>query len=116
MSRLLVDGGDGLSGSRLGREWVEEETDRLVNLDKLTYAGNLDSLLSVAGHPNYELVEGDIGDRRLVAQLLSEHRPRAIVNFAAESHVHRSIDGPADFVRTNVIGTCELLAAARASF
>ncbi|HVC93098.1 MAG TPA: dTDP-glucose 4,6-dehydratase [Pirellulales bacterium] len=116
MNTILVTGGAGFIGSCFARQWIAEEPDRLVNLDKLTYAGNLDSLLPVAGHPNYQLVEGDIGDRHLVGRMLAEHRPWAIVNFAAESHVDRSIDGPADFVRTNVMGTCELLAAARAYF
>jgi len=116
MNTILVTGGAGFIGSCFARQWIAEEPDRLVNLDKLTYAGNLDSLLPVSGHSNYQLVEGDIGDRHLVNRLLTEHRPWAIVNFAAESHVDRSIDGPADFVRTNVMGTCELLAAARAYF
>ncbi|HEV3021482.1 MAG TPA: dTDP-glucose 4,6-dehydratase [Pirellulales bacterium] len=116
MSSILVTGGAGFIGSCFVRQWIAGEREPLVNLDKLTYAGNLDSLLPVAEHANYRLVEGDIGDRTLVARLLAEHRPRAIVNFAAESHVDRPIDGPADFVRTNVLGTCELLAAARAYF
>jgi dTDP-glucose 4,6-dehydratase len=84
-----------------------------VNLDKLTYAGNLDSLESVADNSRYHFVHGDIGDRGLVASLLAEHRPSAIVNFAAESHVDRSIDGPSAFVQTNVVGTFELLEATR---
>ncbi len=114
MKTILVTGGAGFIGSCFVRQWLAEEPDRLVNLDKLTYAGNLDSLAPVAGNPNHVLVEGDIGDRALVSQLLEEYRPAAIVNFAAESHVDRSIDAPADFVRTNVLGVCELLAAARA--
>lgn len=114
MKTILVTGGAGFIGSCFVRQWLAEEPGRLVNLDKLTYAGNLDSLAPVAGNPNHVLVEGDIGDRALVSQLLEEHRPVAIVNFAAESHVDRSIDAPADFVRTNVLGVCELLAAARA--
>src|SRR5690242_8797410 len=93
MNTILVTGGAGFIGSCFVRQWIAEETTPLVNLDKLTYAGNLDSLLPVASHPNYRLVEGDIGDRKLVGDLLAEHRPRAIVNFAAESHVDRSIDG-----------------------
>jgi dTDP-glucose 4,6-dehydratase len=114
MKPILVTGGAGFIGSCFVRQWVADEREPLVNLDKLTYAGNLDSLLPVAGRLNYRLVEGDIGDRPLVGRLLAEHRPRAIVNFAAESHVDRSIDGPAEFVRTNVLGTYELLEAARA--
>jgi dTDP-glucose 4,6-dehydratase len=87
---------------------------RIVNLDKLTYAGNLDTLSSVRDDPNHVFVHGDIGDKALVTKLLNEHRPSAIVNFAAESHVDRSIDGPAEFVQTNVVGTLSLLESALA--
>src|SRR5947209_17730202 len=87
---------------------------RVVNLDKLTYAGNLDSLESVKDDPRHVFIKGDIGDRDLVARLLREHRPAAVVNFAAETHVDRSIDGPRAFLETNVVGTFELLQAARA--
>jgi dTDP-glucose 4,6-dehydratase len=114
VNTILVTGGAGFIGSCFVRQWLTADQGRLVNLDKLTYAGNLDSLASVADHPGYVLAEGDIGDRPLVERLLTEHQPTAIVNFAAESHVDRSIEGPADFVETNVLGTCELLAAARA--
>jgi dTDP-glucose 4,6-dehydratase len=114
MNTILVTGGAGFIGSCFVRQWLNDRDARLVNLDKLTYAGNLDSLAPVADRPGHLLVEGDIGDRPLVERLLAEHRPEAVVNFAAESHVDRSIDGPADFVRTNVLGTCELLAACRA--
>ncbi|HET6883704.1 MAG TPA: dTDP-glucose 4,6-dehydratase [Pirellulales bacterium] len=114
MKTILVTGGAGFIGSCFVRQWLDELAARLVNLDKLTYAGNLDSLAPVADHPGHLLVEGDIGDRPLVERLLAEHRPAAVVNFAAESHVDRSIEGPADFVKTNVLGTCELLAACRA--
>src|SRR5690606_34604220 len=86
---------------------------RVVNLDALTYAGNLDTLAGLAGNPAHVFVHGDIGDRALVAQLLVEHRPDAVLNFAAESHVDRSIDGPAAFVQTNVVGTLALLEAVR---
>ena len=82
----------------------------MVNLDALTYAGNLDSLESVAGNPRQVFVQGDIGDLPHVARLLAEHRPRAIVHLAAESHVDRSIDGPAEFVQTNVVGTFSIAA------
>jgi dTDP-glucose 4,6-dehydratase len=116
MDIILVTGGAGFIGSNFVRQWIAEETAGLVNLDKLTYAGNLDSLVSVADDPRYTFVEGDIGDGRLVRRLLAEHRPRAIVNFAAESHVDRSIDGPAAFVETNVVGTFRLLEAARDYF
>src|SRR2546421_9178150 len=90
---ILVTGGAGFIGSCFVRQWLAEEQTRLVNLDKLTYAGNLDSLASVAGNTRHLFVEGDIGDGPLVAQLLAEYHPRAIINFAAESHVDRSIDG-----------------------
>jgi dTDP-glucose 4,6-dehydratase len=110
---VLVTGGAGFIGSNFVRQWLADEEDRLINLDKLTYAGNLDSLADVAGDPRYVFMEGDICDGRLVAQLLAEYRPWAVVNFAAESHVDRSIDGPAAFVETNVVGTFRLLEAAR---
>ena len=110
---IIVTGGAGFIGSNFVRSWLAEETAPLVNLDKLTYAGNLDSLADVANDPRYCFVEGDIGDSQLLARLLQEHRPRAIVNFAAESHVDRSIDGPEAFVQTNVLGTFRLLEAVR---
>ena len=116
MPAVLVTGGAGFIGSCFVRQWLAEETDRVVNLDKLTYAGNLDSLESVENNARHLFVHGDIGDRTLVARLLDEHRPHAIINFAAESHVDRSIDGPADFVHTNVVGTFTLLEAARAYY
>ncbi|MFP6666215.1 MAG: dTDP-glucose 4,6-dehydratase, partial [Pirellulales bacterium] len=94
------------------RQWLGQQRGRLTNLDKLTYAGNLDSLCPVTDSPDYLFMEGDIGDAQLVAELLADRQPVAIVNFAAESHVDRSIDGPAQFVQTNVVGTCNLLAAA----
>jgi dTDP-glucose 4,6-dehydratase len=111
---LLVTGGAGFIGSCFLRQTLGEHAAAVVNLDKLTYAGNLDSLAPVASHPDYRFVQGDIGDRGLVLNLLRTHRPGAIVNFAAESHVDRSIDGPRAFVQTNVVGTFELLDAARA--
>jgi len=110
---VLVTGGAGFIGSNFVRQWLADEEDRLVNLDKLTYAGNPDSLADIVGDPRHVFVLGDICDGRLVAQLLAEHQPRAVVNFAAESHVDRSIDGPAAFVETNVVGTFRLLEAAR---
>lgn len=112
-STILVTGGAGFIGGCFIRQWIAEERQPLVNLDKLTYAGNLDSLEAVADSPRYTFVLGDIGDRALVASLLAEHRPAAVVNFAAESHVDRSIDGPSAFVQTNVVGTFELLEAVR---
>ncbi|MBS0209861.1 MAG: dTDP-glucose 4,6-dehydratase [Planctomycetes bacterium] len=113
MSTILVTGGAGFIGGNFVRQWLAEESDAIVNLDKLTYAGNLDSLADVGQNPRHRFVEGDIGDAALLAQLLEQHRPRAVVNFAAESHVDRSIDGPRAFVQTNVLGTFELLQAAR---
>ncbi|MBL9123516.1 MAG: dTDP-glucose 4,6-dehydratase [Planctomycetaceae bacterium] len=113
MQTILVTGGAGFIGGCFVRQWIADESSRLVNLDKLTYAGNLDSLEAVAGNPRYLFVQGDIGDRSQVAALLAEHRPQAVVNFAAESHVDRSIDGPSAFVQTNVVGTFELLEAIR---
>jgi dTDP-glucose 4,6-dehydratase len=113
MKTILVTGGAGFIGSCFIRQWIAEEADAVVNLDLLTYAGNLDSLDSVLTHPRHLFVRGDIGDSQLLARLLDEHRPRAIVNFAAESHVDRSIDGPAAFVHTNVLGSFRLLEAAR---
>jgi dTDP-glucose 4,6-dehydratase len=109
---LLVTGGAGFIGANFVLQAVSDGN-RVVNLDKLTYAGNLDTLKSIEGDDRHTFVQGDIGDRELVAQLLKVHRPDAIVNFAAESHVDRSIDGPAAFVETNVVGTLGLLECAR---
>lgn len=109
----LVTGGAGFIGGCFVRLAVGEGTARVVNLDALTYAGNLDSLEPVAGNPNHTFVHGGIADRELVARLLGEHQPDAVVHFAAESHVDRSIDGPRVFLDTNVVGTFELLTEAR---
>ncbi len=111
---ILVTGGAGFIGSNFVLQWMMREKSRLVNLDKLTYAGNPRNLLKVASDPRYSLVHGDICDRELVRDLLQRHKPRAIVHFAAESHVDRSIRGPDDFVRTNFNGTFSLLEEARA--
>ncbi len=113
MGTLLVTGGAGFIGSCFVRRWIAAGQGPLVNLDKLTYAGNLDSLGPAFADSAHRFVEGDIGDAPLVARLLSENRPSGVVNFAAESHVDRSIDGPALFVQTNVQGTFTLLEAAR---
>ena len=112
MSCYLVTGGAGFIGGNFVLEAVARG-ERIVNLDALTYAGNRDTLASLDGDDRHVFVQGDIGDRALVASLLETHRPDAIVNFAAESHVDRSIDGPAAFVQTNVVGTLSLLEAAR---
>jgi dTDP-glucose 4,6-dehydratase len=109
---LLVTGGAGFIGANFVLGSVAAGV-RVVNLDALTYAGNLDTLAALRGNPNHVFVHGDIGDRALVRRLLAEYRPRAILNLAAESHVDRSIDGPAAFVKTNVVGTLVLLEAAR---
>ncbi|HXF67586.1 MAG TPA: dTDP-glucose 4,6-dehydratase [Burkholderiales bacterium] len=110
---ILVTGGAGFIGSNFVLEWIAAEGTPVVNLDKLTYAGNLENLAALRDDPRHVFVRGDICDRALVRRLLAEHRPRAIVHFAAESHVDRSIHGPADFVQTNVIGTFSLLEEAR---
>ncbi len=109
---LLVTGGAGFIGANFVLQAIADGL-RIINLDKLTYAGNPDTLASLAGDDRHVFVHGDIGDRALVSRLLTEHRPDAIVNFAAESHVDRSIDGPAEFVQTNVVGTLALLESAR---
>ncbi len=106
---ILVSGGAGFIGANFVHGWLREEDDAVVNLDKLTYAGNLQSLKPLAGDRRHIFVRGDIGDHELVRRLLREQRPRAVVNFAAESHVDRSIHGPEDFVQTNVVGTFHLL-------
>jgi len=108
----LVTGGAGFIGGNFVLGAVGDGI-RVVNLDALTYAGNRDTLASLDGNPDHVFVHGDIGDRELVARLLAEHRPDAVVNFAAESHVDRSIDGPAAFIQTNVVGTLALLEAVR---
>ncbi len=111
---ILVTGGAGFIGSNFVLEWLRLGNETVVNLDKLTYAGNLDNLAALDGDGRHVFVQGDIGDRALIDRLLNEHSPRAIINFAAESHVDRSIHGPAVFVETNVTGTFCLLEAARA--
>src|SRR5689334_5410246 len=110
---ILVTGGAGFIGSNFLLDWLATAGTPVINLDKLTYAGNLRNLESIAGDRRYTFVHGDIGDRKLVRQILRDHRPRAIVHFAAESHVDRSIRGPDDFIKTNVNGTFSLLEEAR---
>jgi dTDP-glucose 4,6-dehydratase len=110
---ILVTGGAGFIGANFVLDWIAATGEAVVNLDALTYAGNLESLASLAQDARHVFVHGDITDRALLDRLLAEHRPRAIVHFAAESHVDRSIHGPAAFVRTNVEGTFTLLEAAR---
>ena len=111
---ILVTGGAGFIGSNFVLQQMQDESGSIVNLDKLTYAGNLHNLESITPDRRYEFVHGDIGDRGLVRQLMEKHQPGAIVHFAAESHVDRSIRGPEDFIRTNVDGTFALLEETRA--
>lgn len=110
---ILVTGGAGFIGANFVLDWIERVGEPVVTLDKLTYAGNLQNLAPLQGDTRHQFVQGDIADAALVARLLAEHRPRAIVHFAAESHVDRSIHGPEDFLHTNVLGTFRLLEAAR---
>jgi len=110
---LLCTGGAGFIGANFILDWLEATGEPVVNLDKLTYAGNPDNLASLTGDDRYTFVQGDIGDAELVSGLLARYRPRAVINFAAESHVDRSIHGPEAFIQTNVVGTCALLDAAR---
>lgn len=107
---ILVTGGAGFIGSNFVLDWIGCEDDRIINLDKLTYAGNLDNLTHLKDNPRHLFIRGDIGNKELVGKLLREHRPRAILNFAAESHVDRSILEPEAFIKTNVLGTFNLLA------
>jgi len=111
---ILVTGGAGFIGANFVLDWLAHSDEPVVTLDKLTYAGNVENLQSLQGDARHTLVQGDIGDRELVAQLLKEHQPRAVINFAAESHVDRSIHGPGEFIQTNIVGTYELLEAVRA--
>ena len=113
---ILVTGAAGFIGSNFVLNWLEKNKEKVIALDKLTYAGNLENLKSVEKKLNYEFVQGDIGDSNLVADLLKKHQPRAIINFAAESHVDRSIHGPDDFIQTNILGTYRLLEEARFFF
>ena len=113
MSTLLVTGGAGFIGCNFVRTALEQTKSKVVVLDKLTYAGNLATLQSVADNPRFHFVRADIADRSAVEQIFREHAPSAVINFAAESHVDRSIDGPAEFVRTNMVGTFVLLEVAR---
>jgi len=117
---LLVTGGAGFIGSNFVIDWFQSHDanspppDRILNLDLLTYAGHPENLAALAGNPNHQLIQGDIANAELVTELLQQHQPRAIVHFAAESHVDRSIEGPAEFIRTNIQGTFTLLQAALA--
>jgi dTDP-glucose 4,6-dehydratase len=111
---ILVTGGAGFIGSNFVLDWLAQHDEAVINLDALTYAGNQENLSSVANNPGHFFVHGDIGDSALIDRLLAQHQPRAIVNFAAESHVDRSIHGPEDFIQTNIVGTFHLLESVRA--
>lgn len=110
---IFVTGGAGFIGANFILNWVKNKSEPVLNIDKLTYAGNLESLKSVQGHPNYQFAKVDIGDQKEISQLLAQYKPRAILNFAAESHVDRSIHGPGEFIQTNIVGTFNLLQATR---
>jgi len=110
---ILVTGGAGFIGANFVLDWLAQSDEPVITLDKLTYAGNVENLHSLQGDARHTLVQGDIGDRDLVAKLLAQHQPRAVINFAAESHVDRSIHGPGDFIQTNIVGTFNLLEAVR---
>jgi len=113
---IVVTGAAGFIGSNFVLNWLTHSKEKVIALDKLTYAGNLENLKSVESNPNYSFVHGDIGDSTLIGKLLQEHQPSAIINFAAESHVDRSIHGPDDFMETNILGTYRLLEEARSFF
>jgi dTDP-glucose 4,6-dehydratase len=110
---ILITGGAGFIGANFVLDWVAHTDETIVNLDKLTYAGNLESLASLKNNPRHVFVQGDIGDVALLPKLLAEHQPRAVLNFAAESHVDRSIHGPGEFIETNIVGTFRLLESVR---
>ena len=110
---ILVTGAAGFIGSNFVLDWLEQSNEPVVNLDLLTYAGNLENLKALEGDPRHQFVRGNIGDRNLVANLLADTKPRAVINFAAESHVDRSIHGPGEFIQTNIVGTFNLLESVR---
>ncbi|MDO9176797.1 MAG: dTDP-glucose 4,6-dehydratase [Agitococcus sp.] len=110
---VLVTGGAGFIGGNFVLDWLAQSDEPVINLDKLTYAGNLDTLKSLSEDARHVFVKGDIGDKRVVSDLLAQYQPRAVINFAAESHVDRSIASPAEFIQTNVLGTFNLLESVR---
>src|SRR4030067_2260998 len=111
---ILVTGSAGFIGSNFVLDWFAQNDEGVVSLDKLTSAGNLKNLASLEDDPRHVFVQGDIGDAALAGKLLAQYRPRAVVNFAAESHVDRSIHGPEEFIQTNIVGTFHLLESVRA--
>ena len=113
---VIVTGAAGFIGSNFILNWLAEKNEKIIGLDKLTYAGNLENLKTIENNTSFQFIRGDIGDTKLIASLLKEHQPRAVVNFAAESHVDRSIHGPNDFIQTNIIGTFNLLEEVRSYY
>ena len=111
---IITTGSAGFIGSNFAIDWLAKHTEQVINLDKLTYAGNLENLKSLTNDSRHTFIQGDIGDKTLLEQLLMRHSPRAIINFAAESHVDRSIHGPGEFIQTNIVGTFNLLETTRA--
>jgi len=111
---VFVTGGAGFIGSNFVLDWLDQCDEPVINLDALTYAGNLENLARLQGDARHTFVRGDIGDAGLVSSLLAEHKPRAVINFAAESHVDRSIHGPGEFIQTNIVGSFHLLESVRA--
>ena len=111
--KILVTGGAGFIGSAVVRHIINHTTDSVINVDKLTYAGNLESLVTVSNHPRYQFEQADIGDQAAMADIFARHQPDAVMHLAAESHVDRSISGPADFITTNIVGTYVLLEVSR---
>ena len=110
---ILVTGAAGFIGSNFVLDWLVQSNEDVISLDLLTYAGNLENLSSLNANPHHHFIKGNIGDSELVSQLLQKHQVRAVVNFAAESHVDRSIHGPGDFIETNIVGTYHLLESVR---
>ena len=113
---ILVTGAAGFIGSNYVLNFLSKNNEKIIALDKLTYAGNLENLKSIEGNPNFKFIHGDIGDSGLLSGILNKHRPRGIINFAAESHVDRSIHGPDDFIQTNILGTYRLLEEVRSYY
>jgi dTDP-glucose 4,6-dehydratase len=111
---ILVTGAAGFIGSNFVLDWFDQSEEDVVSLDLLTYAGNLENLSSLDGNPHHHFIRGNIGDRALLSEILNKYQIRAVINFAAESHVDRSIHGPANFIETNIVGTCNLLESVRA--
>ncbi len=111
---ILITGGAGFIGSNFVLDWLAQSAEPVINLDKLTYAGNLENLAALGDDPRHSFVQGDMGEPGVVDALLARHQPRAVLNFAAESHVDRSIHGPEDFIQTNIVGTFRVLEAVRA--